>query len=34
MSKLAAKVAQFIPQTGGKGSSGGMNINLGNLLGE
>jgi uncharacterized protein (TIGR00266 family) len=34
MSKLAAKVAQFMPQVGGKGSSGGMNINLGGLLGE
>jgi uncharacterized protein (TIGR00266 family) len=34
MSKLAAKMAQFMPQVGGKGSSGGMNINLGTLLGE
>ena len=33
MSKLAQKVAQFMPQTGGKGSSGGMNIDLGGLLG-
>ena len=33
MSKLARKVAQFMPQVGGKGSSGGMNINVGNLLG-
>lgn len=34
MSKLAQKVAQFMPQTGGgKGSSGGMNIDLGSLLG-
>jgi uncharacterized protein (TIGR00266 family) len=32
MSKLAQKIAQFMPQVGGKGSSGGMNINLGNLL--
>jgi uncharacterized protein (TIGR00266 family) len=34
MSKLAAKMAQFMPQVGGKGSSGGMNINLGGILGE
>ena len=34
MSKLAAKMAQFMPQVGGKGSSGGGNINLGSLLGE
>jgi uncharacterized protein (TIGR00266 family) len=34
MSKLAAKMAQFMPQVGGKGSSGGMNINLGTFLGE
>ncbi|MFN2227939.1 MAG: TIGR00266 family protein [Anaerolineae bacterium] len=34
MSKLAQKVAQFLPHTsGGKGSSGGMNIDLGSLLG-
>ena len=33
MSKLARKVAQFMPQVGGKGSSGGMNINVGSLLG-
>jgi uncharacterized protein (TIGR00266 family) len=33
MSKLAQKIAQFIPQTGNKGSSGGANINLGSLLG-
>jgi uncharacterized protein (AIM24 family) len=32
MSKLARKVAQFMPQVGGKGTSGGMNIDLGNLL--
>jgi uncharacterized protein (TIGR00266 family) len=32
MSKLAQKVAQFLPHTG-KGSSGGANINLGDLLG-
>jgi uncharacterized protein (TIGR00266 family) len=32
MSKLAQKVAQFMPQTGGKGTSGGMNIDVGNLL--
>ncbi len=28
MSKLARKVAQFMPQVGGKGSSGGVNIRL------
>lgn len=33
MSKLAQKIAQFMPQAGGKGQSGGMNINLGELLG-
>ena len=33
MSKLAGKVAQFMPQVGCRGSSGGTNINLGNLLG-
>jgi uncharacterized protein (TIGR00266 family) len=32
MSKLAQKVAQFMPQVGGRGSSGGVNVNLGNLL--
>jgi uncharacterized protein (TIGR00266 family) len=32
MSKLAQKIAQFMPQVGGKGSSGGLNINVGNLL--
>jgi uncharacterized protein (TIGR00266 family) len=33
MSKLAQKVAQFMPQAGGKGSSGGLNIDVGSLLG-
>ncbi|GAB4567620.1 MAG: hypothetical protein Kow0047_19870 [Anaerolineae bacterium] len=33
MSKLANKIAQFMPQVGGKGSSGGLNLDLGNLLG-
>jgi uncharacterized protein (TIGR00266 family) len=34
MSKLAQKVAQFMPQTSGsKGSSGGINIDVGSLLG-
>ena len=33
MSKLAAKIAQFMPQVGGRGSSGGTNINIGSLLG-
>jgi uncharacterized protein (AIM24 family) len=32
MSKLAQKVAQFMPQAGGKGSSGGLNVDLGDLL--
>jgi uncharacterized protein (TIGR00266 family) len=32
MSKLAQKIAQFMPQVGGKGPSGGANINLGSLL--
>mgnify|MGYP001113939934 CR=1 FL=1 len=33
MSKLAQKIAQFMPQVGGKGSSGGVNIDVGSLLG-
>ena len=33
MSKLAQKIAQFMPQAGGKGSSGGLNIDVGSLLG-
>ncbi len=33
MSKLAQRIAQFMPQVGGKGQSGGTNINLGQLLG-
>jgi uncharacterized protein (TIGR00266 family) len=33
MSKLAQKMAQFMPQVGGKGSSGGLNIDVGSLLG-
>lgn len=33
MSKLAQKVAQYMPQVGGQGASGGGNINLGQLLG-
>jgi uncharacterized protein (TIGR00266 family) len=33
MDRLAQKIAQFMPQTGGNGQSGGMNINLGQLLG-
>jgi uncharacterized protein (TIGR00266 family) len=32
MSKLAQKIAQFMPQAGGKGSSGGLNIDVGSLL--
>lgn len=33
MSKLARKIAQYMPQVGGQGSSGGTNIKLGQLLG-
>jgi uncharacterized protein (AIM24 family) len=33
MSKLAQRIAQFMPQVGGSGQSGGGNINLGQLLG-
>ncbi len=33
MSKLAQKVAQFLPQTGNRGSGSGINIDVGNLLG-
>ncbi len=33
MSKLARKVAQFMPQAGGKGSSGGLNVNVGQPAG-
>jgi len=33
MSKLARKIAQYMPQVGGQGSSGGANIKLGQLLG-
>jgi uncharacterized protein (TIGR00266 family) len=33
MSKLAQKIAQFMPQVGGKGASGGLNIDVGSLLG-
>lgn len=33
MSKLAQRIAQFMPQVGGQGSSGGGNMNLGQLLG-
>jgi uncharacterized protein (TIGR00266 family) len=33
MSKLAQRIAQFMPQVGGKGQSGGGNINIGQLLG-
>ena len=33
MMNLARKVAQFMPQVGGKGSSGGLNIDLGGMLG-
>jgi uncharacterized protein (TIGR00266 family) len=33
MGKLAQKIAQYMPQVGGQGQSGGGNINLGQLLG-
>lgn len=33
LSKLAQKIGQYMPQIGGGGASGGMNINLGQLLG-
>lgn len=33
MSKLASRIAQFMPQAGGSGQSGGTNINLGQLFG-
>jgi uncharacterized protein (TIGR00266 family) len=33
MDRLAQKIAQFMPQVGGNGQSGGMNVNLGQLLG-
>jgi len=33
MSKLAQKLAQFMPKTGGGSGSGGINIDVGNLLG-
>ena len=32
MDRLAQKIAQFMPQAGGEGRSGGLNINLGQLL--
>jgi uncharacterized protein (TIGR00266 family) len=33
MSKLAQRMAQFLPQIGGRGQSGGANMNLGQLFG-
>jgi len=33
MARLAQKIAQFMPQVGGKGQSGGLNVNVGQLLG-
>ena len=33
MDKLAQKIAQYIPQVGGKGASGGANVDLGQLFG-
>jgi uncharacterized protein (TIGR00266 family) len=32
MTRLAQKIAQFMPQVGGRGESGGLNINVGQLL--
>jgi uncharacterized protein (AIM24 family) len=32
MGKLAQKIAQYMPQVGGGGASGGANINLGQLF--
>jgi uncharacterized protein (TIGR00266 family) len=32
MARLAQKIAQFMPQVGGSGQSGGLNINVGQLL--
>ncbi|MFN8443591.1 MAG: TIGR00266 family protein [Caldilineaceae bacterium] len=31
--KLAQKIGQYMPQVGGSGQSGGLNVNLGQLLG-
>ena len=33
MDKLAQKIAQYMPQVGGKGKSGGLNVGLDQLLG-
>jgi uncharacterized protein (AIM24 family) len=33
LTKLAQKIGQYMPKTGGSGVSGGTNINLGQLLG-
>lgn len=33
LTKLAQKIGQYMPQTGGSGASGGTNINLGQLFG-
>jgi uncharacterized protein (TIGR00266 family) len=33
MDKLAQKIAQYMPQVGGQGASGGGNVNLGQLFG-
>ncbi len=33
MDKLAQKIAQYMPQVGGKGQSGGANVDLGQLFG-
>ncbi len=34
MTKLANKILQYMPKAGGSGKSGGLNVNLGNLLGD
>jgi len=33
MDKLAQKIAQYMPQVGGKGASGGTNVDFGQLFG-
>ncbi|MBI1297697.1 TIGR00266 family protein [bacterium] len=33
MDRLAQKIAQYMPQVGGGGQSGGLNVNLGQILG-
>jgi uncharacterized protein (AIM24 family) len=33
LDKIAQKIGQYMPQVGGRGESGGFNVNLGQLLG-